>query len=490
MVSSNAKGLKMAYRYGDRDQIALFPAAIEDYVAQDAPVRAYDAIIDAFDFNELGIDFDAYKVGNSQYDPKAMLKLLIYSCSYGIKSSRKIERACYDNISFIWLMGGLKPDHKTISEFRKKNIKALKMALRQTARICIQLDLCDGNVLFADGSKFRANASREQIRSKIWCEETIALLDQRIEQLLAECDQCDAVEADQDSHAKMNKELAQKNRLRDKIQAALSRMKEKNAQKINITDPDCERMKGRQGSHSGYNVQSVVDGKEGIIVSVQAVTDKNDLNQFAGQIENAMQVTGKKCEAACADAGYCNIDELAKVDEQQIHVVVPSKRQATHSQVKPFDKSKFVYDETSNCYYCPMGNKLPYGGVNNSKKAVYYEIESKTLCLQCRHFGQCTESKEGRRITRYRNEDIRQRFERQYERSQDLYALRKKRVELPFGHIKRNLEYGSFLLRGIKKVQGEIALIASCFNIARMISKLGIKGLIDRLAGPQAAQAA
>jgi transposase len=478
----------MAYRYGDRIQIALFPAAIEDYVAQDSPVRAYDAIVDAFDFNQLGIELDKNKVGNSKYDPKTMLKLLIYSCSYGIKSSRKMERACYDNVSFIWLMGGLKPDHKTISEFRKNNVAALKTGLKQTARICIKLGLCDGNILFVDGSKFRANASKEKIRSKKWCEQKLAQLDERIEQLLAECEQADDSEADQESHAKMGKQLVQTNRLKDRIQAALSQMQEKKLQKINITDPDCELMKGRQGSHSSYNVQSVVDGKEGIIVSVQAVTEKNDLNQFSEQIQNAMQVTGKKCEASCGDAGYCNIDDLAKIDEQHIHVVVPSKRQATHGPLKPFGKSEFVYDEQSDCYYCPIGNKLPYGGVNNSKQASYYEIESKQLCLECIHFGKCTKSKYGRRITRYANEKLRQRFEMQYEQSQDIYARRKQRVELPFGHMKRNLEYGSFLLRGLHKVQAEISLISSCFNITRMIGKLGVQRLITYIMAIKTAQ--
>lgn len=476
----------MAYRYGDRKQIALFPAAIEDYVAQDAPVRAYDAIVDAFDFKQLGIDLDTNKVGNSTYDPISMLKLLVYSCSYGIKSSRKMERACYDNISFIWLLGGLKPDHKTISEFRKNNIKAIKAALRQTARICIQLDLCDGNVLFVDGSKFRASASREMIRSKGWCEQTIALIDQRIEQLLAECDQCDAEQAEQGSHARINKELAQKNRLKEKIQAALSQIEEKKVEKVNITDPDSQLMKGRQGSHCGFNVQSVADGKEGVIVSVQAVTDKNDLNQFSGQIENAMQVTQKKCETACADAGYCNIDELAKIDSEQIHVVVPSKRQASHSPVKAFDKSNFIYDDSNDCYYCPIGNRLVYGGKRNAKKAVYYVIESKLLCQQCEHFGRCTKSPDGRRVTRYLNEKLRDRFEKQYDQSEQVYRLRKQKVELPFGHFKHNLGYGSFLLRGLKKVQGEIGLIASCFNIARMISKLGVQAIIEKLARQQA----
>lgn len=108
----------MAYRYGNRHQMTLLPKSIEDYVGADDPVRVYDAFIDAVDLEKVGIQTDPRKVGNAEYDPKAMLKLFVYGCSYGWKSSRKLERATHHNVSFMWLMGGLTPDHKTISEFR------------------------------------------------------------------------------------------------------------------------------------------------------------------------------------------------------------------------------------------------------------------------------------------------------------------------------------------------------------------------------------
>jgi transposase len=98
----------MAYRYGNRYQMALLPQSIEGYVAQDNSVRAYDAFVEAIDLGELGIEFNRYRVGISEYDPKTMVKLLVYGYSYGVKSSRKLERECYHNIAFIWLMGGPK----------------------------------------------------------------------------------------------------------------------------------------------------------------------------------------------------------------------------------------------------------------------------------------------------------------------------------------------------------------------------------------------
>ena len=121
----------MAYRQTERKQRWLFPESLDEYISQEDPVRAYDAFVDVLDMESLGIEWNAHKVGCPQYDPKVMLKILVYGYSYGIRSSRKLERALYHNLSFIWLAGALKPDHKTIAEFRRQNRKALKHVLKQ-----------------------------------------------------------------------------------------------------------------------------------------------------------------------------------------------------------------------------------------------------------------------------------------------------------------------------------------------------------------------
>lgn len=150
----------MAYKYGNREQVDLLPPSISDYVGVDDPVRAYDAFVDALDFKELGIEEDPNRIGNTSYDPRAMVKLFVYGYSYNSdRSSRKLERSLYHNNSFIWLMGGLKPDHKTIARFRCDNKEALENILKQSARMCLKLGLITGNTLFVDGTKIRANAS-------------------------------------------------------------------------------------------------------------------------------------------------------------------------------------------------------------------------------------------------------------------------------------------------------------------------------------------
>jgi transposase len=473
----------MAYRYGNRCQMDLLPQSIEEYIAEDDPARAYDAFVEALDFETLGIEINTNKVGNSEYNPKAMLKLFVYGYSYGPKSSRKLERATHHNISFIWLMGGLKPDHKTIAEFRRRNKRAIKKVLKQCARMCIKLDLIAGNILFVDGTKIRANASASRTHDKAWYGEQLRNVDHRIESLLEECEAIDEQEEDLGSLVAMGKELAKANTLKSTIEEVLLEFKETQRKKINQTDPDCANMSSVQGKHASYNVQSVIDDKNGLIVHAEPVNDTSDLNQFARQIEQAHEVLKKPSEVACADAGYADADELEKIDAQEVKVIVPSKRQAQRKAPEPFSKQEFTYEKEHDCYYCPEGHKLKLSTVYKKTGDRYYMITDKRLCFNCRHWGTCTTGKSGRRIFRSDNEELVEKFESQYgqEESQKVYAKRKDRVEHPFGHIKKNLKTDAFLMRGRDGVQAETSLLATCFNIARMISILGVSGLIGEL---------
>lgn len=478
----------MAYRYGNRHQMTLLPQSIEEYVAPDDPVRAYDAFVESLDFNALGITINPHQVGNTQYDPKAMLKLLVYGYSYGVKSSRKLERETHHNLAFIWLMGGLKPDHKTIAEFRRKNKNAIQQVLKQCARMCIKLGLIAGNVLFVDGTKLRANASASRTHDKRWYQRQLKEVDQRIEQLLQECECADQKEQQLDSFVAMKNELSKTEALKSTIRKALSEFENTERKKINQTDADCANMRSTQGKHASYNVQSVVDDENGLIVHAEAVNDTSDLKQFARQIDQANAVLPTPCKTACADAGYADADELEKIDAKEIEVIVPSIRQAQRKQPKPFNKKTFNYDKEQDCYICPEGHKLNLSTIEKKTGGKRYLIEDKNLCFTCRHWGTCTTSVNGRKTFRSRNEDLVEKFEAQYniQEAQAIYARRKSRVEHPYGHIKRNLKTDAFMLRGREGVQAETSLLATCFNLARMISMLGVCGLVLKLSSRKA----
>lgn len=484
----------MAYRYGqDRHQMLLFPQSLDQYVAEDHPVRAYDAFVDALDFDELGIELDARKVGNSQYDPRLMLKLLLYGYSYGLHGSRKLERATYENVTFIWLMKNLKPDHKTICEYRRNNKKALKRALKLCAQLCLKLDLIDGNVLFVDGTKIRANAGKKHQHSKKWYHNQLKEIDHRIEQLLVQCEQIDQQEADQGSWVKMPKELAQQQRLKATIQNALdefakrgSHTKNGKQRKVNRVDVQTTVMQSPQGTHPGYNMQSVVDDKHGLIVHTDAVSDANDSDQFARQIKAAEQTLDKNCQIACADCSYSDIEQMQMVESEQTQVIVPSQQQASNKEAAAFDKSEFSYDKEHDCYHCPQGQRLIFRRFQDKDHSRRdYRIEKPAICRACRHFGSCTKSKQGRTVTRHVSEELKEKIEQRLEQveGRQIYERRKTRVEHPFGYIKKVIGFGQFSLRGRQGAQAEAAIVATCFNLTRMITLLGgVKGFMVKLA--------
>ena len=186
----------MAFRQSERSQQMFFPPSIDDLIGRDDPVRAYDSFVDALDWRALGIEADPHQAGCPAYHPKTMLKIVVYGYSYGIRSSRKLERALHHNLSFLWIAGGQQPDFKTIARFRRNNRKALKEVIKHCARLCIKLNVIAGNTLFVDGSKFRANAGIKNSWTAQQCREHLQQIDRRIEEILDECEKLDTQEAD------------------------------------------------------------------------------------------------------------------------------------------------------------------------------------------------------------------------------------------------------------------------------------------------------
>src|SRR3989304_3443130 len=433
----------MAYIIGNRNQKTLFPPTIEDYVGTEDPVRAYDAFVENMDFQEMGLPIIPFKAGAHEYHPKSMVKLLIYGYSYGIRSSRKLERACHHNLSFMWLVSGIQPDYRTIARFRKENKEAIKKYLE--------------------------------------------IAEKNIDRLMEEVEQIDQEEENIGSLVKVNKDLQDQKKLQEKVREISKQLKETGKEKINSTDIDSVNGKSRQGSHAIMNCQISTDEKHGLIVNSDAVSQNNDLNQFASQVEQSKETLERAPANVVSDAGYFSLDDIDKVPEG-VKVIMPSRKQAQKenkkTQVKPFGTEEFHYDKESDEYTCPAGktlkkHKIAFGDENK----IDYKANGKE-CRSCERFGVCTTSKNGRHIIRMKeNEELKAKLEETYqqEEGQKLYKLRKEKVELPFGHMKRNLGAGQFLLRGKEGVNAELSILSTCFNIARMITIIGIPMLIAKL---------
>lgn len=466
----------MPYIVGERKQALLLPSSIEDYIGDDDPVRAYDAFVDQLDFGRLGIQIDPNQVGHPEFDPYVMVKLLVYGYSYGLRSSRKLERAAHHNLSFIWLTGGLKPDHKTIARFRRNNRDALKNILKQCAHICVKLGLIEGNTLFVDGTKIRANASVKHTWTKERCEKSLKEIDQRIESILNECDEADQKEQDQSSLVKLKGELRHQHHLKAEIKTILNDLEKEQKTAVNTTDPECGRFRDGNQVRDGYNCQTVVDDKHGLIVHSDVVNNSNDVGQFSEQINKAQETLNRRCQTACADAGYSSPLDLKKSLDQGVDVIVPITR------ISDF-RDHFAYDKEQNTYTCPENHRLVYAGINNRNQSHMYRMLDPTICQRCPRFGSCTTSAQGRRVERPFSEETREVLERRYQQpeAQTIFRRRKMRVEHPFGHIKQNLGMRTFSLRGIAGAKAEAALAATSFNLVRIMNLIGVKALLQRL---------
>lgn len=470
----------MAYIRGNREQSVLFPPCMEDYVSPEDPVRAYDAFVDQLNLAELGIMIDDHQIGPPEFDPRVMLKILVYGTAYGFRSARKLERACHHNLSFIWLTGNLKPDFKTISRFRRNHRGPLANILKQCVRLCLKLKLIEGNTLFVDGTKIKANASVNNTWTQKRCQDLLTYADQRITQILNDMDQIDQQEENHDSLVQMKHELQNKRVLKERVSSILHQLKEENIGTFNTTDPQSAKLKDKKALVAGYNVQAVVDDKHGLIVHSEVVTSANDSEQFSNQISQANDIIGGSCRTACADAGYANSKAQKEIADKNILVVVPSQRQALKEPSGPFSKDKFTYHPQQDIYTCPEGKTLIPAGCDGYVRQ--FRMQKKEDCFSCPHFGVCTSNSDrGRIVGRLVLQDEKDRFEKQYLENRHIFRRRKEKAELPFGHIKSNLGVQSFLLRGLKGVKAETGLLALAFNLTRIINILGVAGFILKL---------
>lgn len=481
----------MAYIYGQRSQHMLFPTSIDEYLPEDDPVRVYDACINEMNFAKLGIGLDPYKGGPDEYDPKTMLKIIVYGYAIGVRSSRKLELACHRDIAFVWLTGNLAPDYRTIARFRKEHSPSIRQVLREVVRLCIQWNLIEGNALFVDSTTMEANASLRKTFTPENIKNRLAKIDAHVDELLKETARLDEEQDSLGSLAKVDKELLNLETIRAGIKKVENELKEESLKELNTTDRDCVRVKSSGRCRAGYKAQSVVDGKNGLIVTTEVVASASDMHQLSRQVENASEVLGKKPQTAASDSGYASVDDVAKIPEE-ITVIMPSQQQVNkerttdkETNAKNFTKDKFAYDPNSDSYTCPAGQKLSFrfrSEGQQGQKLKNYRPDA-GVCKACEYFRRCTNNPQGRKITRHELEHVRERMDAAYQSpsGQEIYERRKILSELPHAQIKHNLGVRRFLLRGIQGVNAEFSLLAAAHNITRMITILGAAGILAKL---------
>src|SRR5450755_1557421 len=243
----------------DRAQVTLLPACLNDYVEAENPVRVVEVFVDGLDLGEVGFaGVDPAATGRPAYHPAVLLKLYIYGYLNRIQSSRRLEREAQRNVELMWLTGRLRPDFKTIADFRKDNGRAIRKVCRQFIVLCRQLGLFSEEIVAIDGSKFKAVNNRDKNFTSAKMQRRMAQIEESIDRYLVAMDTADRAEPE---IARIKKE-----RLREKIVALKQQMQKLQKldvqlqaspdKQLSLTDPDARSMKSRDGSVVGYNVQT------------------------------------------------------------------------------------------------------------------------------------------------------------------------------------------------------------------------------------------
>ena len=183
-----------------RDQVMLFPDSVEDYITEDNAVRFIDAFVASLDLGQLGFRrAQPAETGRPAYDPGDLLRLYLYGYLNRVRSSRLLERETKVNIEVMWLLGKLRPDFKTVADFRRDNLKAIKQVCREFTLLCRKLKLFSGELVAIDGSKFKAVNNRRRNFNEARLTKAIKAIEEKIDGYLNELDQADNADTDQNS---------------------------------------------------------------------------------------------------------------------------------------------------------------------------------------------------------------------------------------------------------------------------------------------------
>ncbi len=461
-----------------REQSALFPEALDDFISADHPVRVIDAFVNALDLGALSFSKVVSKdTGRPPYHPGDLLKLYVYGYLNQIRSSRRLERESQRNIEVLWLLSRLSPDFKTIAAFRQENTKALVGVCRTFTRFCRESALFGAELVAIDGSKFQAVASRKAVYTQKRIERERARIDARIGEYLTAMDEADANEACPEQKTDTQAALKGLRERADELQTMAVRMRVDGVNQHVSTEPEARLMRTAGGGHAvSYNVQTAVDAMHKLIVSHEVTNEGNDHRQLYPMASAAKAELGVDTLTVVADTGYQNGEQGSLCEATGVTAVVPSQ-QVVNPQGDYFDKSQFVYDAQSNTYRCPAGAVL---SVRRTDRQAQVRVYGTSACGSCVLRAQCTRSK-ARTINRHFYakfvEMMNQRAVDQPERMRQRHAI----VEHPFGNIKRMMGNPRFLMRGLIKVRAEMALSVLSYNLKRVINIIGVPMMLVRL---------
>ena len=469
----------------DRRQPTLLPDCLDDYVAEENPVRVVDVFVDELDLRGLG--FEGMKpaaTGRPAYHPATLLKLYVYGYLNRVQSSRRLEREAQRNVELMWLTGRLAPDHKTIADFRRENGPAIQAACAQFVVLCRELGLFGTALVAIDGSKFKAVNTRDKNFTAYKVKRRIEQVAEHIAGYLQDLDTADRHEGEA-AEARSGRLVEKIERLRAQmamLKAMEAQVEASSDGQVSLTDPDARSMatSGRGSGIVGYNVQSAVEGEHHLIVAHDVVMTGHDRDQLACMAAKARDAMGVDALDVLADRGYFSGEEILACEAMGVTPYLPKPQTSGAKAAGRFGKQDFVYLPDQDVYRCPAGALLPHhmttieGGLNIHR---YWDRAS---CTGCDLKPQCTPGAE-RRIRRWEHEAVIDALQTRMDLTPGAMRARRSLVEHPFGTIKAWMGHTHFLMKRLPNVKTEISLHILAYNMKRVMAVLGTKPLMEAI---------
>lgn len=343
----------------DKNQINLIPSSLAELVSDDNPVRAIDVFVDSLDCKAMGFRYSIPKsLGRKPYNPADMLKLYIYGYFNGIRSSRKLEAECKRNIELIWLLNELKPDYRSIADFRKDNITALKQVFKHFSMFCNELGLYGKEIIAIDGSKFRANNARKKNLTKGKIAKMLTHFEQSAEryiELLEHGDEDPGTTNITYSPDELKSKLDKVNKRMEEL-TALTEAIDKTGE-VSLTDKDARLMSANNmGYEVAYNMQTAVDAKNHLIVTVDVTNNPADQGQLHPMAKEAKEQLNAENITVLADKGYYSGECLGKCEEDKIAAIVSKQNPPSTTGNAAYTLDKFKYDAKMIGIFVPREN--------------------------------------------------------------------------------------------------------------------------------------
>ncbi len=468
----------------DREQQVLFPEVLDEYVGEENQVRFIDAFVRQLDLAVLGFAHATPPVtGRPPYHPGDLLRLYIYGYLHKIRSSRKLEREAHRNVELLWLLRKLQPDHKTIAEFRRTNPQAVRRVCREFTVLCKRLDLFAGELIAIDGSKFRAANSKARNYTRKDVRRLLKAIDRRIGRYLGELDTQDGTEAAvaSPSGPALQQRIATLQAQQAEYQRLLTDLEETGERQVSLTDPDSRRMQSGRRTEVSYNVQTAVDAKHKLIVAEDVTNEGTDRHQLSPMVQAAQEVLHADALTVVADRGYYNGPQIKACADTGVTPLVPKPQTSGNRKLGLFTKEDFTYEASRDCYRCPAGAVLTYRSTTVEGDRRYHHYRTPT-CRGCALRARCTRNTQGRRIERWEHEGLLDEMARDLTRRPDVMRQRALLSEHPFGTMKRGMDQGYFLLRGLEKVKAEFSLTVLAYNLKRVMRIVGVPQLLAAVA--------